>query len=338
MQTAAAKDSEASGETATAYDHVRYPGHPFVETHPDQLATLGSLFGMKPARLDFCRVLELGCGEGANLIPLAFQWPESEFVGIDLSAAAIQEGNDFIRRMGLTNIILRCHDIMQIGREFGSFDYIIAHGVYSWVPAAVREKMLSIFRENLSPHGHRLRQLQLLPGMPFARHRAPDHALSRARRSPIRVSGRSKPARVLRFLAEASAENTIYGFELRNQLDRINGIDDRVLFHDDLPRSHRRSISTRWSRPQPRHGLQYSRTRPLRCRTRTAFATGTRRLSEIPEEDIVTREQYMDFVERARLSREPVLSRRGRADTAFRSAQDRRISPRDVRARRGRSG
>ena len=53
MQPAAAKDSEASGETATAYDHVRYPGHPFIETHPDQLATLGSLFGMKPARLDW---------------------------------------------------------------------------------------------------------------------------------------------------------------------------------------------------------------------------------------------------------------------------------------------
>ena len=89
MQPAAAKDSEASGETATAYDHVRYPGHPFVETHPDQLATLGSVFGMHPARLDSCRVLELGCGQGANLIPFAFQWPESEFVGIDLSATAI---------------------------------------------------------------------------------------------------------------------------------------------------------------------------------------------------------------------------------------------------------
>ena len=87
MQTAAAPDSDASAIAATAYDHVRYPGHPFGETHPDQLATLGSLFGMNPARLDSCRVLELGCGEGANLIPIAFQWPESEFVGIDLSAA-----------------------------------------------------------------------------------------------------------------------------------------------------------------------------------------------------------------------------------------------------------
>ena len=52
--------------------------------------TLGSLFGMNPARLNSCRVLELGCGEGANLIPVAFQWPESEFVGIDLSTEAIR--------------------------------------------------------------------------------------------------------------------------------------------------------------------------------------------------------------------------------------------------------
>ena len=297
MQPAAAKDSEASGEPATAYDHVRYPGHPFVETHPDQLATLGSLFGMKPARLDSCRVLELGCGEGANLIPLAFQWLESEFVGIDLSAAAIEEGHDFVLRMGLTNIILRCHDIMQIGREFGSFDYIIAHGVYSWVPAAVREKMLSIFRENLSPHGIAFVSYNCYPGChsrdiarQIMRHHVREVADPRERALQARA--------VLRFLAEASAENTIYGFELRNQLDRINGIDDRVLFHDDLSEVASPFYLHQVVGAASRHGLQYVSDAAFAMSHLGRLSEQARaRLSEIPEEDIVTREQYMDFVE-----------------------------------------
>ena len=73
---------------ATAYDHISYPGYPFGETHPGHLATLGLLFGMTPAPLQSCRVLELGCGDGANIIPVAFQWPDSQFVGLDLSAQA----------------------------------------------------------------------------------------------------------------------------------------------------------------------------------------------------------------------------------------------------------
>ena len=158
------------------------------------LATLGALFGMNPARLESCRVLELGCGEGANLIPVAFQWPESEFVGIDLSAEAIRYGNDFIGRLGLRNITLRCLDIMEIDREFGSFDYIIVHGVYSWVPASgAREGAIDLPAEPCAAR-HRLRQLQLLSGMPLARYCAPDHALPRARRDRSSNSAQSRVA------------------------------------------------------------------------------------------------------------------------------------------------
>ena len=148
---------------------------------------------------------------------------ESEFVGIDLSAAAIEEGHDFVLRMGLTNIVLRCHDIMEFNANGEAFDYIIAHGVYSWVPAAVREKMLSIFRENLSPHGIAFVSYNCYPGChsrdiarQIMRHHVREVADPRERALQARA--------VLRFLAEASAENTIYGFEIRNQLDRINGI------------------------------------------------------------------------------------------------------------------
>src|SRR5262245_13419520 len=99
-------------EGSTAYDDVSYPGHPFVETHPDHLAVLGHLLGMSPAPISACRVLGLGCGEGANLIPMAFEAPHSTFVGIDLSEQSVRRGSDFIARMGLTNISLRPFNIM----------------------------------------------------------------------------------------------------------------------------------------------------------------------------------------------------------------------------------
>jgi len=74
------------------YDEVPYPGLPLPQTHPSQLATLGFLHGLEPAPVERCRVLELGCGDGGNLIPMALDLPESEFVGIDLSAPAIATG------------------------------------------------------------------------------------------------------------------------------------------------------------------------------------------------------------------------------------------------------
>ena len=61
-------------ESSTAqnpYDEVLYPGYPFAQAHPDRLGAMARLFGMNPAPVEACRVLELGCGDGGNLIPMA---------------------------------------------------------------------------------------------------------------------------------------------------------------------------------------------------------------------------------------------------------------------------
>ena len=84
---------------------------------------------------------------------MAYHSPQSEFVGIDLSSRAIESGRAMIRELGLTNISFHHRDIMDVSEADGRFDYIIAHGVYSWVPQAVREKMLSILKANLGPQG-----------------------------------------------------------------------------------------------------------------------------------------------------------------------------------------
>lgn len=125
-----------------AYDEVLYPGYPRSQTHPDRLATLATLFGMKPAPVERCRVLELACGDGGNLIPMALGLPESEFVGIDSAACPVAQGRTLSESLGLKNITLRQLDIMEVASDFGQFDYIIIAGLYSWVPPPVQDKIL----------------------------------------------------------------------------------------------------------------------------------------------------------------------------------------------------
>src|SRR5437016_11614335 len=96
---------------------------------------------MEPAPVDRCRVLELGCGNGGNLVPMAWGLPQSEFAGIDLASRPIAQGQEMIRDLGMSNIRLVQGDLMEMNDEWGKFDYIIAHGVYSWVPAEVREHL-----------------------------------------------------------------------------------------------------------------------------------------------------------------------------------------------------
>lgn len=133
------------------YDALPYPGRPVPTAHPDHLGVLAQLFGVPTAPADRCRVLELGCGEGGNLIPVAEVYPEAEFVGVDLSSHQIERGAAAISELGLTNIELRHLDLLDFDDSFGRFDYIVCHGVFSWVPPPIQSKILDICRDNAAP-------------------------------------------------------------------------------------------------------------------------------------------------------------------------------------------
>jgi methyltransferase-like protein/cyclopropane fatty-acyl-phospholipid synthase-like methyltransferase/Fe-S-cluster containining protein len=137
----------------TTYDDVPYAGNPRYATHPNCLASVATLLGMKPTPIDSCRVLELGCGTGGNLIPMALTLPQSQFVGIDLSSRQIDGGRALAEAIGLTNIDLKTFSVMDVDGSFGQFDYIICHGVYSWVPPAVQDKILTVCKQNLTSNG-----------------------------------------------------------------------------------------------------------------------------------------------------------------------------------------
>jgi SAM-dependent methyltransferase len=135
------------------YDVVAYPGSAFLATHPRCLAAIGILHGLEPAPVERCRVLELGCGDGANLVGMAYQLPHARFVGIDLAAAAVQRGRALAAELALDNVQLRVMDILAAATRPDRFDYIIAHGVWSWVPDHVREALLAACAALLEPSG-----------------------------------------------------------------------------------------------------------------------------------------------------------------------------------------
>ena len=135
------------------YDELRYYSKPFSYTSIALLEGNATLWGLTPPALKGAKVLELGSSFGGNLISQAVYYPDTEFVGIDLADSQITQGNEIIQSMGLTNVRLETKNILDITPEFGMFDYIIVHGIYSWVPDNVKDKILEVCRENLTPNG-----------------------------------------------------------------------------------------------------------------------------------------------------------------------------------------
>jgi methyltransferase-like protein/SAM-dependent methyltransferase len=138
---------------SNTYDAVPYAVSAFRQTDPDRLAVIARIFGLNSASPQSCRVLELGCASGGNLLPMAVAYPDSHFVGIDLSQRQIEEGNAVIKQLNLPDVQLHHLSITDVTASLGEFDYILAHGVYSWVPPNVQDKILQICHDNLTPNG-----------------------------------------------------------------------------------------------------------------------------------------------------------------------------------------
>lgn len=140
-------------QIADAYNKRPYTSNPFPYTAPAHLRAAAHLYGVDTVPLDKARILELGSAAGGNLIPFAALHPQAQAVGVDLSSVQIEQGQALVKHMGLANVQLHAMSISDITVEFGQFDYIIVHGVFSWVPPEVRQDILRVCRENLSPKG-----------------------------------------------------------------------------------------------------------------------------------------------------------------------------------------
>ena len=147
-----------------SYDELVYPSKSFGVTSINSLEAKAKLWGLDPVPAKEARVLELGCSMGGNIIGQAVYHPEASFVGVDLSGSQIEIGNEIINAIDLKNVKLLEQDILKIDKDFGTFDYIIVHGIWSWVPDVVKDKILEICNVNLSERGVAYVSYNVYPG------------------------------------------------------------------------------------------------------------------------------------------------------------------------------
>ena len=137
----------------TIYKELGYKSYPFPFTTPAYLEAYGTLVGLKPPTAKTARVLELGATYGGNIISQAAHNPEANFVGIELSQDQVEKGNKIIGDAKLDNVSLVQGDILNFDESMGTFDYIIAHGFYSWISDEMKDKLLDIISNHLADNG-----------------------------------------------------------------------------------------------------------------------------------------------------------------------------------------
>lgn len=142
-----------SNSVRQAYAASPYGGDVIPQSHPARLVAVAGLYGLSPPDLSRARILEVGCSRAFNILPWAEQFPSAQLVGLDFSAAEIAEGKSIAAEAGLTNVEFIETDLCDFRPEAGSFDYIIAHGVFSWVPDEVKAALLALCSQALSPDG-----------------------------------------------------------------------------------------------------------------------------------------------------------------------------------------
>ncbi len=303
MRPDSVRDESRPKVEAFTYDEAPYPSLSYSQSHPDRIATVATLLGLNPAPIERCRVLELGCAVGGNLIPMAEALPDSRFVGIDRSARQIAEGLETVEALGLHNISLSQMDIMDVSASLGRFDYIIAHGVYSWVPPAVQQKVLAICKQNLASHGVGYVSYNTFPGWHMIRI-VRDAMLYHTRNvsDPEERAGRARS--FLSFLAEACPrENSAYGSFLQMYAGILDGkLEEEhrrgasLLLHDELEVINEPAYFYEFVQQAERHGLQFLAEAQFSSMMGGELQPEVRASLQEQAESLVELEQYLDFL------------------------------------------
>lgn len=287
--------------TGNPYNQVAYPAYPLRVIHPDRLATIGTLLGMSPAPVTSCRVLEIGCADGGNLIPMAYGLPGSRFLGVDLAEAAIHAGLPAIASLGLTNIAMEVADLRELGPRFGEFDYITAHGLYSWTPPDVRDRLLAVCRELLAPQGICFISYNTFPGG-HVRQMIREMMLYHTRSAKSPQECLEQARWLLQFLLEKKSVSVAWTPWLESELRAMLQRNDRSLFHDDLGSINDLVYFRDFAAHAQRHRLQFlGEADPAEL----ADPGGA---MQWLDSGVIEREQYVDFL-RMRRFRQTLLCR-----------------------------
>ena len=291
---------------STTYDQIPYPSNPYQQSHPDRLETLAKLFELTSPDSHHCRVLELACADGANLIPMACALPKSTLLGIDLAGHQIRAGQEMIAALELTNIELRHLDIKDVDESLGQFDYVIAHGLYSWVPAALQEKILNICRRLLTERGVAYISYNTYPGWRM-RGMLRDMMLYHSQKFDDSQMQIDQARALITWLGQTvESEKNPYGMLLKRELEHMQHWSDTYFRHDSLAEINEPIYFHQFIEQAERHGLQYLAEAEFPSMLASNYAAPVDEALNRLGRNIIEMEQYMDFL-RNRMFRQTLL-------------------------------
>ncbi|HQY87069.1 MAG TPA: class I SAM-dependent methyltransferase [Tepidisphaeraceae bacterium] len=297
---------------AGSYDAVPYRGQPFKQTHPAMLAAVARMVGLDAPAAETCRVLELGCCDGGNLIPMAEEQPRATFVGIDYSPVQIEMGRKRVTQLGLKNLDLRPISILDFPADEGPFDYIISHGVFSWVPPPVRESILDLCARHLSPNGIAYISYNTFPGWHMSsivRDMMRYHALRFD--TPQRQIQEARL--ILEFVSRVAAGRHAesYAMFLKAEAELLNRLPDHYLFHEHLEDYCQPYYFKDFVAMARTRGLDFLAESRLAAMAPTNFGPEAEQMLSAISTNVIELEQFMDFL-RSRTFRETLLHHAGR--------------------------
>lgn len=248
---------DAVHDEARSYDAVPYDSNPLRPTHPDHLATQARLWGVPAPDPGRCRLLEIGCATGGNLLPMAVGLPAAHFVGVDISPLQIAAGQRVQRELGVTNLELVAGSITDLSFPPGSFDYVVCHGVWSWVPEVVQQAIFATIGRVLSPHGIAYVSYNTFPG--WHQRRMVREMLLHRTRGITAPAERIRAARdYVQFLTRhAVHRDSAYAHYLAEEAQLLAKAADTYVFHEHLEANNRPVWFTEFVAAAGSHGLAY---------------------------------------------------------------------------------
>jgi cyclopropane fatty-acyl-phospholipid synthase-like methyltransferase/methyltransferase-like protein len=306
-----AQVSAASTDVLLAsYDAVPYGGGAIVATRPDYLAANARLRGVDAPDAAHCRVLDLGCATGGNLMAMALAFPDSEFVGVDLSPKQIATAHHTAHALGLTNVRFEALSITDIGDALGSFDYIVSHGVYSWVPQSVQRELLGVIGRKLTPNGIAYVSYNTYPGW-HARAIVRDMMLFHDR-PDLPAGERVQRGRTLLELVASAVPKSqqVYAALLREEIETLDTVNDSYVVHEELEAENHPVYFSDFAQSAEAAGLRFLCEAYPSVTDVQLPAALREQLRQLSADDIQY-EQYLDFV-RNRTFRRSLLCRAGR--------------------------
>ena len=238
------------------YDDLPYRGRAYPYAHPARLATVATLHGLTPPDIRTARVLEVGCSDAINLISMAYQYPNASFVGLDPASEAIDRGARHASSLGIGNLQLIEGVLERTDFDDNSFDYILAHGVFSWVSPQAQTALLELVGRCLTEEGVAYLSFNALPGWRL-RSVARDLMLSVVDRRTSPEAQVAAARELLDAYAGALSSDTLHGALYQSVRDMLSGHPDAYWFHDILsPENHPYSITDFVGMAKP-YGLQF---------------------------------------------------------------------------------